>query len=229
MTWGFAPGAVQGAGLRHARFTALQLCVAPVLRTAHPLILTPPPSVREPELHTQPGSRGGKDMTQFHAQPYDLHAQGFYFEDAESYLEKIDSLRNDFGDPVEEFEIQFIDGKAIDCDLAKAWGINQANILRFLEIIELWDDAQKIRFILAVGECGYGFDPEQVDPDDFDVDLYYVESMRELAEDFVEEGLFGEIPETLRFYIDYDAIARDLAMDYGEASVAGQTVIYRCG
>jgi len=52
--------------------------------------------------------------------------------------------------------------------------------------------------------------------------------MRELAEQFVEEGLFGDIPENLQHYIDYEAIARDLAMDYGEAVIDGSNVVYRC-
>jgi len=65
--------------------------------------------------------------------------------------------------------------------------------------------------------------------DDFDVDIYDVNSMRALAEQFVEEGLFGDIPERLQFYIDYDAIARDLAVDYSEAVIASSRVIYRCG
>lgn len=53
--------------------------------------------------------------------------------------------------------------------------------------------------------------------------------MRELAEQFVDEGLFGDIPERLAGYIDYDAIARDLAMDYAETTIAGEWLIYRCG
>ena len=59
-------------------------------------------------------------MAQLHAQPYDISANGFYFETAEEYAAKANALRNDYGDPVEEFEIQFIDGEGIDCDLAKA-------------------------------------------------------------------------------------------------------------
>ena len=51
--------------------------------------------------------------------------------------------------------------------------------------------------------------------------------MRALAEQFVDDGLFGDIPERLQFYIDYDAIARDLSMDYGEAEIAGTHLIYR--
>lgn len=34
--------------------------------------------------------------------------------------------------------------------------------------------------------------------------------------EFVDEGLYGEIPKSLEFYIDYKAIARDLKMDYTE-------------
>ncbi|MEP3296768.1 MAG: hypothetical protein ABJO27_09875 [Pseudoruegeria sp.] len=66
-------------------------------------------------------------MTQLHAQPYDLSAAGFCFQTAEEYAEKANALRNDYGAPVEEFEIQFIDGEHIDCELAQAIGLNQAN------------------------------------------------------------------------------------------------------
>lgn len=165
-----------------------------------------------------------------YAQPYDLAASGFYFSDIEIFRAKSKALKNDYGDPVEEFEIQFIDSDSdIDCDLTKAFAINQTNIARFFECAEQWEEWEKVKFIIAVGECSYSFDPENMYPDDFEVDIYYVKNMRELAEQFVDEGLFGEIPEPLRFYIDYDAIARDLAMDYGEAVIAGGNVIYRCG
>ena len=59
-------------------------------------------------------------MTQLHAQPYDLAANGFYFETAEEFTVKAKANRNDYGQEVEEYEIQFIDGDHIDCDLAKA-------------------------------------------------------------------------------------------------------------
>lgn len=60
-----------------------------------------------------------------HAQPYDITATGFYFSTAEEFDEKVSKLTNDFGDPVEEFEIQFIDGEQIDCELAKAIDLSQ--------------------------------------------------------------------------------------------------------
>lgn len=48
-----------------------------------------------------------------------------------------------------------------------------------------------------------------------------------MAEQFVEEGLYGEIPKALQYYIDYEAIARDLAVDYSPVKVSGCNFIYR--
>ena len=167
-------------------------------------------------------------MTTFFARPCDISATGFYFESGEEFEEKSAKARNDYGDPVEEFEIQFVDGETIDAQLCEAVGLMQNSVTRFMETIETWDDEQKRRVIIAVGECGYQFDLESGDPDEFDVDLYEVGSIRELAEQFVDEGLFGDIPEHLANYIDYDAIARDLAADYSEACIDGKRYIYRC-
>ncbi|PJB72878.1 MAG: antirestriction protein ArdA [Alphaproteobacteria bacterium CG_4_9_14_3_um_filter_47_13] len=163
-----------------------------------------------------------------HAQPYDISANGFYFRSFEEYQQKSSALRNDYGDLVEEFEIQFIDGDDLDCDLFKALDIHQGNFDAFFTACEGWDEDQKIKVIIAVGEAGYSFDLHKDDPDDFDIDLYEMDSLRDLAEQFIEEGLFGEIPENIRFYLDYDAIARDLGMDYNEITLAGRRYIYRC-
>lgn len=40
--------------------------------------------------------------------------------------------------------------------------------------------------------------------------FYEVENLEELAEEFIEDGLFGKIPKELESYIDYEKIARDL-------------------
>ncbi len=162
-----------------------------------------------------------------YAQPYDMTAKGFFFERHEDFTAQAGNLRNSFGDPVEEFEIQLIDGDAIDCELAQAIGFNQANLADFLAYVADWDTWEKTCVITAVGECGYDFGA-QSSPEDFGIDIYHVDSLRELAEQFVDEGLFGDIPEPLQSYIDYDAIARDLAVDYVETTVAGQRLVYRC-
>ena len=43
----------------------------------------------------------------------------------------------------------------------------------------------------------------------------------------MDEGLFGDVPPQFQFYIDYDAIARDLSFDYTETEIAGERLIYR--
>lgn len=162
------------------------------------------------------------------AQPYDITSCGFYFRDAEEYAAKSRALRNEAGQPVEEFEIQFIDGEAIDAALSEAWGLNQVNFARFLEVVDEWEDYEKRAFIIGVGECGLAFDTKTDDPGQLDIDLYEVDNLRDLAEMGVEEGWFGPIPDALQCYIDYAAIARDLAVDFTEIAIAGGRYVYAC-
>ena len=168
-------------------------------------------------------------MTTLYAQPYNIDATGFYFESAEDYDTKAKGNFDRFGQFVEEYEIQFIDGEEIDCELAEALGLNQCNFAKFFDLVDEWEEHEKIRFIIAVGENGYVFDPNADSIDLLDVDIYGVSSLKELAEQFVEDGLYGDIPESLQFYIDLDAITRDLAVDYSETEIAGEHFVYRCG
>jgi len=166
--------------------------------------------------------------TVLYAQPYDIDAKGFFFSSAEDYQREASNKTNRWGALVEEFEIQFIEGDVIDAALFDALDVHQADIEAFFCAVEDWDEGQMQRVIIAVGECSYAFDLASDTPDGFDVDIYEMESLKDLAEHFVDEGLFGDIPGQLQFYIDHDAIARDLAVDYSEAIIAGQRLIYRC-
>lgn len=163
----------------------------------------------------------------YYAQPYTTDAIGFSFQTIEQYEERQSKCKTSFGDPVEEFEIQFIDGEALDAALFKALSISQCSISTFIDRNDEWSEDAKLALIIAVGECGYSFNIETDDPDDFEIDIYHDMTMNDLAEQFVDDGLLGEIPERLSFYLDYDAIARDLAHDYTEATIAGQQLIYR--
>ena len=167
-------------------------------------------------------------MTRLYAQPYDITAHGFYFETADEYNDKARKLRNSYGLPVEEFELQFIDGENIDAKLFEALAINRINVAAFLLAAEDWSDDDKIKIIIAVGESGYTFDLGKDSPDQFDVDLYEMDSLHDLAVQFVDEGLYGTIPAPIQNYLDYDAIARDLGMDYSEITIDSTRYIYRC-
>ncbi|MEW7008464.1 MULTISPECIES: antirestriction protein ArdA [unclassified Lentilitoribacter] len=167
-------------------------------------------------------------MTTYFAQSYDLHANGFYFDDGDEFREKFDKARNEFGDPVEEFEIQFIDGESIDARLFDVLSVGQGSIAAFIDALEQWREEDKVKLICAIGECGYDFEVGKDNLDRLDVDIYPNMNMCDLAEQFVDEGLFGEIPESIQCYLDFDAIARDLAMDYSEIEIGGERYVYRC-
>jgi len=167
-------------------------------------------------------------MTRLYAQPYDNSATGFYFEDYEEYQKQAAVAANEYGDRVEEFEIQFIDGSIMDFELSNAWSVNQANVYMFLNAVDAWEDSRKINYIIAVGECGYSHEQIADDPEGVEIDLYHVDSLKQLAEQFVDDGLFGEIPSSLQFYIDYEAISRDLGVDYTQTIIAGEHYAYRC-
>lgn len=136
--------------------------------------------------------------------------------------------RNRFGQSVEEFEIQFIDGDEINGGLFEALDVHQASIIAFMTAIYEWSENQKLSVIFAVGESGYAFNLCIDDPDSIDVDIYSNMTLRELAAQFVDDGLFGDVPERLAHYINYDAISRDLAFDYTQSTIAGVSYVYRC-
>lgn len=167
-------------------------------------------------------------MTTLYAQPFDISAIGFYFETEAEFREKAVRAINAHGQPVEEFEIQFIDGDTLDAQLFVALSVHQGDVGAFLEGVADWSDDDKTRVIIAVGECGHRFQFGKDEPSQFDIDLYECDSLRALAMQFVEEGLFGDIPDRIQCYLDYDRIARDLSMDYSEITINTTSYVYRC-
>lgn len=65
----------------------------------------------------------------YYAQPYTIEASGFYFKSYDDYLKKSKSLTDRYSAPVEEFEIQFIDGGNMLSHLFRHLGITQADTL----------------------------------------------------------------------------------------------------
>ena len=83
------------------------------------------------------------------------------------------------------------------------------------------DDLLKLKFLISEGYderavIGKGLDSYDVVIYDYRDDNSFTDTFELLAQDFVEEGLFGEVPEVLESYIDNERIARDLRMDYYE-------------
>lgn len=163
--------------------------------------------------------------TTLYAQPYDISVAGFYFETAEEYRQNAPKCLNDLNTSVEEFEIQFIEGESIDADLFKAIGVNQCNFEDYLKACDEWSEHEKYQVVIA-RENGYSFNFKENTPTEFDIEIYEMDSLKELAEYFVDEGLFGEIPKQFQYYIDYEAIARDLGFDYSEITIDSKNLVY---
>ena len=165
---------------------------------------------------------------QYHATPYDISATGFYFSTYEDYVKKAASHKNEYGDPVEEYEIQFIDSELPWCNgaLFTALGINQANLEQWFSDFEEMDmdDALKARCLAEYS--GYS-DLDDILSNLEDVMLFEGTPL-EYAHEFIEDtGMLNEMPENLRYYFDTEAFARDMVMggDITEVEMNGSNYV----
>lgn len=144
-------------------------------------------------------------MTEFYGQPYSIAHTGFYFDSIEKFQDGMKRLKKQ---GCEEVEIQFIDGGDDHlAQLAKAANLHQGSIYLWFDDLEDLDEtaAKQISFLL---DLGYNID-EVLDRYE-DVCLYEGKAS-DYAYDLINETT--EIPENLRYYIDYDAIARDMRLN----------------
>lgn len=144
------------------------------------------------------------EQTTLYAQPYNLDARGFYFSSVADYETKSAGLRDRFGVPVEEFEIQYIDGE--DAELFETCRIGQADLGTWFDRVEPLDEREKAALFYLVSEVGYHLD-DALDKLD-DVCLQEA-TLAEAAEELFDECYAHDIPENLRCYIDYEKFARD--------------------
>lgn len=161
-------------------------------------------------------------MTTLHASPYNIDATGFYFGSQEEYSDKSTSIKDRFGNQVDEFIIEFIDGE--DAHLFEACEINQSNLYRWFEEVECLHPHEKtcLYFLLNAGYC--------LDEALGKLDEPCITEcrLREAAEEVFDECYGNAIPENLRNYIDYDAFARDLEMGGDMVEFEFNNTTYTC-
>lgn len=143
-------------------------------------------------------------MTTLHATPYNIDAAGFYFESTANYQNKSKNHLDLFGNLVEEFEIQFIDGD--DSALFNACGINQSNIDTWFDVIELMSDTVKLNLYYLAGVAGYSLEQAL---DKADEPSIYNGNLLDAATEFFDECWLPSVPENIMYYIDYEKFARD--------------------
>ena len=156
-------------------------------------------------------------MNTYHATPYDISATGFYFQTLEEYQKKAAEHRNEYGDPVEEYEIQYIDGEGGDCDLFHTLSVNQANLNIWFDDFEgAFTDEELVKVLYLSGE--FGLSMKEILERDLD-DVYLFEgSPKDYAERYLEDsGILDAVEKAglNPFYIDTDAYARDMEINGG--------------
>lgn len=162
-------------------------------------------------------------MTTLYANPYNTAAVGFYFESAEEFDEKAEGLTDRYGCPVEEFEIDFIDGD--DPELFQACGIHQGNLEMWFDDIEILDDWQKPALYYLTSDCGYDVSGAINKLDDVSI---YQGPLADAAEELFDECHAHDIPENLRFYIDYEKFAHDCELGGDMAEFEFNRETYTC-
>lgn len=162
-------------------------------------------------------------MTTLHATPYNIDAAGFYFESMADYQNKSENHLDRFGNLVEEFEIQFIDGD--DSALFNACGINQSNLDTWFDVIEPMSDTDKLNLYYLVGVASYSLEQAL---DKVDEPSIYDGSLLEAARELFDECYLPSGPDNIKYYIDYEKFARDciLSGDMCEFEYDGET--YTC-
>lgn len=161
--------------------------------------------------------------TILYAHPYNPDARGFYFSTLDEFERLSSRCRDRFGNLVEEFEIQYIDGD--DSALFNAAGINQANLSEWFDEVESLDDEDKAKLFYLTDCAGYTLDRalEKIE----DVCLHDG-SLLDAATELFDECYLHDIPEAVRSYIDYEAFAydRQLNGDMCEFRYSGQ--VFTC-
>ena len=162
-------------------------------------------------------------MTTLHATPYNIDATGFYFTDVIDYETKASMHVDRYGNLVEEFEIQLIDGD--DAELFEACVINQANLNIWFDEIEFLQVFEKASLYYLVGVAGYNLDQalEKIN----DTCIYQGELL-EAATELFDECYLYNIPENIRDYIDYERFARDCELGGDMCEFEYASITYTC-
>ena len=143
-------------------------------------------------------------MSTFFAQPYSLDAVGFYFDTLEAYTEESERLLDAFGNPVEEFEIQFIDGD--DCELFSACRINQGNLAVWFDDVADLSIQEKTALFYLCSILGYSLENALGKLEEVNLSEG---NLKDVAETLFDEFYLNDVPESVRAYIDYEKYARD--------------------
>ena len=126
------------------------------------------------------------------------------FKSMEEYKDKASNLRNDFGEPVEEFAIEFIDGtvSALFNSIGDHCGMEKW--------FDCFEDLDEDEYIKACYLAQIGYDPDEILSKLEDVYLFEGTAL-EYAYDYIDScGMLDDAPDIAKRYFNYEAFADDL-------------------
>lgn len=155
---------------------------------------------------------------QLYANPYDTSAEGFYFSTLEEFEEKYEANL-----PIEEYEIDFINGTKEEAQLFGAANVDQ----NFLETwFDFVDESDEYTWPAVYYYLGVGYDLDEAQRKAGDTPAMEGR-VKEVVEQWIDDmgGVEQLGKETVEQYFDYDSYSRDMELN-GEASefqFAGET------
>ena len=155
--------------------------------------------------------------------PYDTSASAFYFDSPESFEKQIGKQFNRYGQFVEEFEIDLVDGDNSVFEFNKIMDLHQSNVSEWFEYLEIYAGMKEHEqaALMWLVSSGIKKDIGQALESASDVCVFEGTPL-----DYAYEVIADcyNLPEIAEMYFDYKAFARDLEMN-GEIVEFGDFVI----
>lgn len=156
--------------------------------------------------------RNPASSVELFAQPYDTSASGFAFTSAEEYEKEYEKRL-----PVEEYELDFLEGSEIAQVLFKQMGRSRIDLEDYFDAVdraEALDSAQQAAIAFLVEHMNSNKSPGDLVDEAEDVNVHEGD-VESYAYEFIDGmGGPGELPkDALEMYFDYASYARDLELN----------------
>jgi len=149
-------------------------------------------------------------MSLLFANPFNTSVNGFYFSSYQEYLIKSINLNKSSGQPVEEFEIEYIRGEY--SQLFESCKIDQLTLSIWFDEIEFLSESDYIELYYRCAILGQ-YVKESLESLDTDGIIYNLSVVDYAYEYINDSGVLNTIPESLQIYFDYESLARDLEIN----------------
>lgn len=140
-----------------------------------------------------------------YANPYDTSVHGFHFSSAEEFEEEFQKRL-----PVEEYEIDFIEGSSEEAALFKVASVTQANLAEWFDGIDSLKDYEmpSAYFLLSNGNVSTFAEAVEKAGEQSVTEGDLQKYVEQFIDDMGGPSELGK--ETLEQYFDYEAYARDM-------------------